>query len=275
MTINGYAHTVGEHLLPTPSWVCERHTHQVQAAARATASPLFAHPCDRLVVSWPRQLPAKGHRSRESGTNRGRIGLTDTGCHEVGNSCPCSCTSDAVPKARPFLGPTLSVRLTSYVVWPKMADAIGQIQSQRFNGPTAIVMAPRRWAWLLAAVDSTGHPLISTDAAGPHNAQGVQQSNGYGVPVGNMLGLPVITSGAVPINLGAGTNEDRIIFAAWDDLVIAEDKSNAPAQLRFDDVGSGSLTVRLVAYGYSAAALGRQPKAISVISGTGLVTPVL
>jgi hypothetical protein len=31
----------------------------------------------------------------------------------------------------------------------------------------------------------------------------------------------------------------------------------------------------LVAYGYSAFAAGRQPKAISVLAGTGLITPAL
>lgn len=69
--------------------------------------------------------------------------------------------------------------------------------------------------------------------------------------------------------------EDRIIVAAWDDLILGEDDGGAPVQLRFDDVGSATLTVRLVAYGYSAFTAGRQPKSISVVSGTGLVIPVM
>ncbi len=41
----------------------------------------------------------------------------------------------------------------------------------------------------------------------------------------------------------------------------------------YPDVGSGTLTVRLQLFAYSAFASGRQPKSICKISGTGLVTP--
>lgn len=57
--------------------------------------------------------------------------------------------------------------------------------------------------------------------------------------------------------------------------MLFEDESQAPAQLRFDEPLANTLTVRLVAYGYSAFAGGRQPKAISVVSGTGLIVPAL
>jgi hypothetical protein len=44
-------------------------------------------------------------------------------------------------------------------------------------------------------------------------------------------------------------------------------------QLRFDQPNSSQLNVRLLAFGYSAFAGGRQPKSIAVITGTGLIAP--
>jgi hypothetical protein len=41
----------------------------------------------------------------------------------------------------------------------------------------------------------------------------------------------------------------------------------------FEDIGSGTLTVRLSCYGFFAFMANRYPGAISLITGTGLVTP--
>jgi hypothetical protein len=93
--------------------------------------------------------------------------------------------------------------------------------------------------------------------------------------VGVLFGVPIVLDGNVPNNLGAGTNETRVIAADFRDVILMEDASAAPAHLRFEDVLSSTLQVRLLAYGYSAFAAGRQPTAISVIAGTGLVVPAL
>jgi hypothetical protein len=87
--------------------------------------------------------------------------------------------------------------------------------------------------------------------------------------------VPFVADGNVPINLGAGTNETRIIVADFRDAILFEDESAASAQLRFDQPLSSTLQIRLVAYGCSAFASGRQPKAISVVSGTGCIVPAL
>jgi hypothetical protein len=47
--------------------------------------------------------------------------------------------------------------------------------------------------------------------------------------------------------------------------------STAPEYGGVAEPSAGNLQVLLVLYGYSAFASGRQPKAISVLSGTGLV----
>jgi HK97 family phage major capsid protein len=156
--------------------------------------------------------------------------------------------------------------------WPKIADAVQQVASARYAGPSAIVMHPRRWGWFLSATDTTGRPFVVPNGNGPSNAAGVAEGEGYG-SVGTLMGLPVATDANVPTNLGGGTNEDRIIVVQGAELLLMEEGDGAPLQLRFDDVLSSSLGVRLVAFGYSAFASGRQPKAISVISGSGVITP--
>ncbi|MFF2331851.1 MULTISPECIES: phage major capsid protein [unclassified Streptomyces] len=162
-------------------------------------------------------------------------------------------------------------------LWPKLADAAGQVMGQRFTGPTAFVMRSNVWAWILAQVDTAGRPLVEpgTIAVNPIAVASTRPADYTVTAVGSLFGVPVVLDNNIPNNLGAGTNETRIIAADFRDLILMEDNSAAPVQLRFDDVLSGTLQVRLLAYGYSAFAAGRQPKAISVIGGTGLIVPAL
>lgn len=161
-------------------------------------------------------------------------------------------------------------------LWPKLADAVRQIVSQRYSGATGIVMTPLTWGWLLAATDTSGRPLIDASANGSgQNTMGTSATPQYNGAAGTVFGIPVWLSGNLPANLGAGTNETRIIAADFRDTVLFEDNGGAPVQLRFDAPLSSSLGVRLLAYGYSAFAGGRQPKAISVVGGTGLILPSL
>jgi HK97 family phage major capsid protein len=153
---------------------------------------------------------------------------------------------------------------------PKIADAIQQIATGIYAPATAVFMHPRRWAFFLAAQDSSNRPLISPVA--PSNSPGTFGGNAAEGAVGSIQGLPVYTDANIPTNLGSGTNEDRIIVASVPDLYIWADQSG-PYLETFRDVGSGTLTVRLRLHQYWAQAHARRPKAISVISGTGLATP--
>ena len=155
-------------------------------------------------------------------------------------------------------------------LFPKLADAIQQVNANRYMPATAIFMHPRRWGWFTAAVDGQSRPLVVPTA--PQNPIGVGQAAEYGQVVGELLGLPVITDANIPTNLGTGTDEDRIIVAKADDLLLME-QSGAPRELRFEETAGGNLTTKLVVYGYAAFTAGRFPKSVSVISGTGLVAP--
>ena len=158
--------------------------------------------------------------------------------------------------------------------YPKLADAARQVAEGVFEGANAIIMHTRRWAWLLAGLDSSNRPLIVPNAQGPFNALA---SNGAGAafaqgPVGSILGIPVYTDPNIPTTLGASTTEDRVIVCNTNELLVWEDQAG-PYLDTFRDVLSASLGVRFRLFNYWAQLQSRRPKAISVISGAGLVTP--
>jgi HK97 family phage major capsid protein len=154
-------------------------------------------------------------------------------------------------------------------LYSKIADAVQQVQTNVYESPTHIIMHPRRWAFILAASDSTNRPLITPYA--PMNQTGTNNGAAEGA-VGSIQGLPVLTSSSIPTTTGAGTNQDSILVVAAPNLYIYEDASG-PYLDTFRDVLSGTLQVRFRLFNYYAQINGRRPKAISAITGTGLVAP--
>lgn len=155
-------------------------------------------------------------------------------------------------------------------LYSKIADAVQRVHTLRFMPPTAIVMHPRRWAYLLASVDANGRPLVVPDAGNPQNAIATLGAVAAEQVVGQMHGLPVITDPNMPTNLGAGTNQDVVHVLRSSDLLLFESGIRTRV---LPEVGSGTLTVRLQVYGYLAFTAGRYPKSIVEIGGTGLVSP--
>jgi hypothetical protein len=105
---------------------------------------------------------------------------------------------------------------------PKVADGIQQIHTGRFMPADKIFMHPRRWAWFTARLDTAGRPLVVPVANMPQNAlanMGAVESQGF---VGTLQGLPVYIDPNIPINLGGGTNEDRIIILRSTDVILFE-----------------------------------------------------
>lgn len=153
--------------------------------------------------------------------------------------------------------------------YPYPAQAISQAASGRKLPPTAIVMHSRRWFWMLAALDSSNRPLVVPIANGPYMAMGVSQDVLAEGPAGVMHGLPVYLDPNIPTTLGGGT-EDAVIAARFSDSIFFEGAIRTRA---LPEVLSGTLTVRLQVYSYSAFMCGRQPAGISKITGTGLAAP--
>ena len=162
---------------------------------------------------------------------------------------------------------------TVALLYPKLADAIQQIQTNTFMQPTHWIMHPRRLAYLLASVDTAGRPLVVPNAGGPMNA--IASGAGavaYGNSGYSLMGLPIVTDANVVTNAGAGTNQDKIYCVAAPEMHLWE-QPGSPFALNFDQTTAGSLTIKAVVYGYAAFSAGRYPLAASIISGTGLVAP--
>ena len=154
-------------------------------------------------------------------------------------------------------------------LYSKIADAIQLIHTNRFLPPNLIVMHPRRWGWFLAALDTQNRPLVPPTA--PVNPIGVLESVSSENLVGQLQGLPVIVDSSVTIVNGAGVNEDRIFVLRTQDQILMED---TPVKTKvFEEVLSNTLAIRLQVYNYLAFTPDRYPKSISIISGTGLITP--
>jgi len=158
---------------------------------------------------------------------------------------------------------------TAAGLYPKVADAIQRIWTNRFAAPDAIFMHPRRWGFFLASLDSQNRPLITPYA--PANALARFDSVAPEAIVGNMLGLTVFTDANIPSTNGAGTNEDVIIVTRLADNLFYE--TGSPRVRVMEEVLSGNLTVRLQVYGYIAYTSERYSKAHSKITGTGLAAP--
>jgi len=159
------------------------------------------------------------------------------------------------------------------LLYPKLADAIQQIQTNSFTNPTHFIMHPRRLAFLLAAVDSTNRPLVVPAANGPMNASGVGAgSSVYGNSGYQMMGLQIITDANVGTTYGTTTNQDEIYVVNAGESHLWE-QPGSPFTLRYDATGAGNLTIKTVVYGYAAYTAERYPLAASIISGTGLSAP--
>ena len=162
---------------------------------------------------------------------------------------------------------------TVALLYPKLADAYQLVQTSVFQNPTHWIMHPRRLAFLLAATDSTGRPLVVPTLNGPMNATATGAGQAYYGNSGySLMGLPIVADANVTTTAGAGTDEDQIYCVNAGELHLWE-QAGSPFALNFDATGAGSLTIKSVVYGYSAFTAGRYPGAVSAISGTGLAAP--
>lgn len=156
---------------------------------------------------------------------------------------------------------------TAAELWPKLWDAVQQIQTAAYGGPTHFLMHPRRWAWLNASV-GTSFPFMNISRA-PQTA-GTLTDGGYGRVVGDLGGYPVVTDANITIVGGGSTNEDRIYVVNAQECHLWEDDTMF---IRAEQTAAASLGVLLVVYKYMAYTFSRYVSANGRIAGTGLATP--
>jgi HK97 family phage major capsid protein len=154
-----------------------------------------------------------------------------------------------------------------YLPW---LQAMSKVATGRKMPATAAFVTPARWYWMMSALDSSNRPLVLPDTSSPFNPLALQTGSDAEGYVGKVAGLPTLTDGNIPSNLGAGTNEDRAIITRTSDIYLWE---GAMRSRVLTEVLSGTLQVRLQVWNYAAFMADRRPEAIAVISGTGLIAP--
>lgn len=152
--------------------------------------------------------------------------------------------------------------------WPYGSQAISQAASGRKMPPTAVFMHSRRWYWMESTLDSSNRPLI-VPAAVALNPFAIPSEVVAEGPAGQWHGLVTYLDQNCPTTLGGGT-EDAVLVVRGPDLLLFEGALKTRA---LPEVLSGTLTVRLQVYAYSAFIGGRFPAGISKITGTGLAAP--
>lgn len=172
---------------------------------------------------------------------------------------------------------TVTVTSTSGVTQIRqVADAVQRVHSERFMPATVVVVHPRRWAFWAQSTDSNGRPLVTPRGNGPQNVFGTGDLTMADGIVGDIYGLPVLTDPNIPTTLShdsdEGSTDDAVIVTRHSDMILWEDDP-LPRRVRFEETLAGQLTVKVVAWDYSAFTAARYPSASIVLTGSGLTTP--
>lgn len=138
----------------------------------------------------------------------------------------------------------------------EILDAIALVQSEHGN-PTAIVMHPRTWTRIIKARDAQGLYIIGGGSIGDGPST-----------TSSLLGYRVVLSNRIPTNLGAGTNESRVIVGDFSEALILDRQGITVDESPHVYFTSNQTVFRAEQrVGFTAA---RQPKAFCVLGGVGL-----
>lgn len=160
---------------------------------------------------------------------------------------------------------------TIATLWPAILNAVSDVASGVYAYPDAIVMHPRRWAWLAGQLDLNNRPVVGS--LNPQNAvggfNGAAPAGQFQGPnaVGNILGIPVYLDSTIPTTFGSGTDEDRIIVMKRDEPLLMEStpKFAVSSEAEF---AKDQLIARVT--GDVAFTCARRKAAVSIVSGTAL-----
>jgi HK97 family phage major capsid protein len=143
----------------------------------------------------------------------------------------------------------------------RILDAIATVEDGH-GAPTAILMHPRTWTRIIKSKDADGKYLITAD----DTVQDPRTTNRG--PVKTLFGVRVVLSNRIPTNLGAGTNESRVIVGDFGEALILDRQG-----ITVDESPHVYFTTNQTVFraeervGFTAA---RTPAAFNVIGGAGL-----
>lgn len=149
-------------------------------------------------------------------------------------------------------------------LYARLVALANDVHTAYYRPPTHFIMAPRRWAWMLAQVDGSNRPHLGFN---PQNSAGNFEGLVAEGVVGNIMGVPVVADPNMPTTLGDATDEDRIIACIGSELLLF--LREPKVEIDFS-VGFRNNTVATKVNIPSAFTAERYPGAVSVMSGTGL-----
>jgi HK97 family phage major capsid protein len=153
---------------------------------------------------------------------------------------------------------------TATAMFPKLANAVSIVASNRFAPPEAWIMHPRRWLWLSSQLDGQNRPVV-VPAVGAFNEMAVAGDLSLDGSVGTLLNLPVYLDANISITSGGGT-QDTIICGRFTDTWLYESVVRLRSLI---EVLSGTMQLRLQTYQYVALAT-RLAQSLCTVTGTGL-----
>ena len=165
----------------------------------------------------------------------------------------------------PGLGATALTSTAVADLLDAILAAIADVETDH-GAPSAILMHPRTWTRILQSKDAQGKYLI--DPAGDGESAVVAGRTISRGPRKTLWGYPVVTSNRVPTNLGAGTNESRVIVGDYSEALILDRQG-----ITVDESPHVHFTTNQTVFraetrvGFTAA---RTPAAFNVIGGAGL-----
>lgn len=150
----------------------------------------------------------------------------------------------------------------------KLQEAITLTYTEYLGAPTAMVMHPRTWAWIVSAREE-GNWLVGTGSTiyGRNAIDRIPGYNGGAFPRGELLGVPVYTTPSVPTTLGGGT-ESAIFVGDFNQGLVLDRQGITTDRSEHVFFTSNQTVFRSEErVGFTA---GRYPKAFTVVQGAGL-----
>ena len=159
---------------------------------------------------------------------------------------------------------------TTNSFYNRVIAAADQVATTRYLPADALIMHPRRWVWILQALDGDSRPLVVPTSS--TNAPGISTNIVAEGSVGQFGGLPVYVDPTIPTTLGAATNQDVAYVLRRDDFYLWESEIEA---LSFEATLAPQNSVFYRVLGFSAAIFDRYQGSLQKIDGTGMVAPTL